>query len=104
MVHQAAEHLKEQERLELEKALDTHRHLFATSKGDFGLTNIVQHQFNAGDQPAIKQRVQWYPVAFREEEQKLVEDNLTIGIIQESNSTLSSPTVEKEGREHVILH
>ena len=45
-------------------------------------------------QPAIKQRVRRYPAARREEERQLVEDMLAIGIIQESNSTRSSPTVQ----------
>ena len=53
----------------------------------------MQHQINTGDHPAVKQRVRRYPAARREEERKLVEDMLAIGIIQESNSTWSSPTV-----------
>ena len=48
----------------------------------------MKHQINTGDQPAIKQRVRRYP-----EERQLVEDMLAIGIIQESNSACSSPTV-----------
>ena len=69
------------------------KHLFAKGKGDLGRTDIVQHQIHTGDQPAIKQRVRRYPVARREEERQLVEDMLAIGIIQESNSAWSSPTV-----------
>ena len=69
------------------------KHFFAKGKGDLGRTNIVQHQIHTGDQPAIKQRVRRYPAARREEEWQLVEDMLAIGIIQESNSAWSSPTV-----------
>ena len=69
------------------------QHLFAAGKGDLGQTDIVKHQLNTGDQPAIKQRVRRYPAARREEERQLVEDMLAIGIIQESNSTWSSPTI-----------
>ena len=68
-------------------------HLFATEKGDLGRTDIVQHQIHTGDQPGVKQRVRRYPAARREEERQLVEDMLAIGIIQESNSAWSSPTV-----------
>ena len=69
------------------------KHLFAKGKGDLVRTDIVQHQIHTGDQPAIKQRVRRYPAACREEERQLIEDMLAIGIIQESNSAWSSPTV-----------
>ena len=68
-------------------------HLFAAGKGDLGRTNIVKHQINTGDQPAIKQRVRCYPEACREEDRELIEDMLAIGIIQESNSAWSCPTL-----------
>ena len=61
------------------------KHIFATG--------IVQHQIHTGDQRAIKQQVRLYPAVCREEERRLVEDMLAIGIIQESNSAWSSPTV-----------
>ena len=48
---------------------------------------------HTGDQPAIKQQVRRYPAVRREEQRQLVEDMLAIGIIQESNSAWSSPTV-----------
>ena len=69
------------------------KHLFATGKGDLGRTDIVQHQIHTGDQASIKQRVRRYPAARREEERQLVVDMLAIGIIQESNSAWSSPTI-----------
>ena len=53
----------------------------------------MQHQINTGDHQAVKQRVRRYPAARREEEQKLLQDMLAIGIIQESSSAWSSPTV-----------
>ena len=83
------------------------QHLFATGKGDLGRTDIVQHQIHKGDQPAIKQQVQRYPAARREEEERqLVEDMLAIGIIQESNSAWSSPTIlvkKKDGTTRFCL-
>ena len=93
LVERAAPHLTDEEREELRTAMTARRHLFATSKGDLGRTDIVKHQINTGDQPAIKQRVRRYPAAHREEERRLVEDMLAIGIIQESSSAWSSPTV-----------
>ena len=80
--------------------------MFAAGKGDLGRTNIVQHQINTGDHPPIKQRVRRYPAARREEERKLVQDMLVIGIIQESSSTWSSPTVlvKKDGRDDAVLY
>ena len=93
MVRQAASHLMGKERQQLEAALHTRQQLFATGKGNLGRTDIMQHQINTGDHQAVKQRVRRYPEARREEEQKLLQDMLAIGIIQESSSAWSSPTV-----------
>ena len=93
LVERAAPHLTGEECRQLQVAMAARRHLFAKGKGDLGRTAIVQHQIHTGDQPAIKQRVRRYPAARREEERQLVEDMLAIGIIQESNSAWSSPTI-----------
>ena len=93
LVERAAPHFTDRACQPLRTAMAARRHLFATGKGDLGRTDIVQHQIHTGDQPAIKQRVRRYPVARREEERQLVEDMLAIGIIRESNSVWSSPTV-----------
>ena len=68
LVERAATHLTDEECQQLRTAMASHRHLFATGKGD---------------QPAIKQRVRRYPAVRQEEERQLVEDMLAIGIIQE---------------------
>ena len=93
LVERASPHLTSEECRQLQTAMAARKHLFAKGKGDLGRTDIVQHQIHTGDQPAIKQRVRRYPAARREEERQLVEDMLAIGIIQESNSAWSSPTV-----------
>ena len=85
--------LNEVERQQLQAAMMARQQMFAAINGDLGRMNIVQHQINRGDHPSIKQRVRRYPAAHREEERKLVEDMLEIGIIQESSSAWSSPTV-----------
>ena len=93
LVERASPHLTSEECRQLQMAMAARKHLFAKGKGDLGRTDIVQHRIHTGDQPAIKQRVRRYPAARREEELQLVEDMLAIGIIQESNSAWSSPTV-----------
>ena len=93
LVERASPHLTREECRQWQTAMAARKHLFAKGKGDLGRTDIVQHQIHTGDQPAIKQRVRRYPAARREEERQLVEDMLAIGIIQESNSAWSSPTV-----------
>ena len=89
LVERASPHLTSEECRQLQTAMAARKHLFAKGKGDLGRTDIVQHQIHR----AIKQRVRRYPSARREEERQLVEDMLVIGIIQESNSAWSSPTV-----------
>ena len=93
LVERVAPHLTDGECQQLRAAVAARKHLFATGRGDLGRTDIVQHQIHTGDQPAIKQRVRRYPAARLEEERQLVEDMLAFGIIQESNSTWSSPTI-----------
>ena len=98
LVERAAPHLTNRECQQLRAAMAARKHLFATGKGDLGSTDILQHQIHTGDQPAIKQRVRRYPAARREEARQLVEDMLAIGIIQESNSSWSSPKRRMERR------
>ena len=120
LVERAAPHLTDEKCQQLRAVMAARKHLFAAGKGDLGRTDIVQHQIHTGDPPAIKQRVRRYPAARRQEERQLpkqhsmwapvgpqlgkdwgpfgnaawvVEDMLAIGIIQESNSAWSSPTV-----------
>ena len=76
--------------------------MFAAGKGDLGRTNIVQHQINTGDHPPIKQLVRRYMAAQEEEEPKLVQGMLEIGIIQDSSSAWSSLTVL--GRDDAVLY
>ena len=105
LVERASPHLTSEECRQLQTAMAARKHLFAKGKGDLGRTDIVQHQIHTGDKPAIKQRVRRYPAARREEERQLVEDMLAIGIIQESNSAWSSPTVlvkKKDGTTQVL--
>ena len=106
LVERAAPHLTDRECQQLRAAMAAHKHLFATGKGDLGRTDIVQHQIHMGDQSMIKQRVRHYPAAHRKEKRQLVEDMLAIGIIQESNSAWSSPTVlvkKKDGTTQVCI-
>ena len=93
LVERAAPHFTERECQQLLTAMAARRHLFAMGQGELGRTDIVQHHINTGDQPAIKQQVLRYLAVRREEKRQLFEDMLAIGIIQESNSAWSSPTV-----------
>lgn len=79
--------------------LDKHSSTIASSSTDIGRTSIVQHSIDTGDAAPIKQRPRRPPRAFIDEEEKIIETQLQMGIIRESTSAWSSPLVYVKKRD-----
>ena len=73
--------------------IDKHIGIFAKSPTDLGRTSLVTHKIDTGDAHPIKQAPRRPPLAFRDEEEKIIADQLDAGVIRESTSPWSSPLV-----------
>lgn len=60
---------------------------------DLGLTTLVQHEIDTGDSRPIKQPPRRVPLAFADEERKVVQQMETQGIVRKSSSPWASPIV-----------
>ena len=64
-----------------------------SSQCELGVTSVVQHSIDTGDHRPIWQPVRRMPLALRPQEDKLVREMLTQGVIQPSSSPWASPVV-----------
>ncbi|MCG8033309.1 MAG: DDE-type integrase/transposase/recombinase [Candidatus Thiodiazotropha taylori] len=90
----SSKNLSPEEAWELEQLLTKHENVFARSPNDLGRTSVVKHQIHVdGNAKPIKQRPRRAPLAFANEEDKIIKEQLEAGIIRESSSPWSSPLV-----------
>ena len=66
---------------------------FSENDNDLGLTNLVEHNIDTAGAKPIKQPPRRVPIAFAEEEKKLITQMHEQGIIQKSCSPWASPLV-----------
>ena len=76
---------------ELKILLHDHRDTFASSSADLGFCDIIQHDINTGDARPIKQSPRRPPLAAKESEDEILNDMLSTGVIEPSNSSWASP-------------
>ena len=93
LYHRSSVSLSAHESEQLAKLIEFHRGAFASSATDLGQTAVVTHTIDTGDAKPIKQQPRRTPRAFEGEEEKIIQDQLQAGIIQESMSPWSSPLV-----------
>jgi hypothetical protein len=87
-------HLTPEERLEMEPVLVKYRHVFhQEGSNDFKGTDLVEHRIVTGNAKPIRKAQYRVPFALRQEVQDQVKDMLAKGIIEESNSPWSSPSI-----------
>ena len=77
--------------------------VFALDMSELGLTDLVSHTINTGDNPPIRQPVRRTPFALRKKMEELVQNMMEQGVIQHSNSPWASPVVLVEKRMEVIV-
>ena len=85
--------LNKSQRDKLKSLLAKHGGVFAKSKLDLGRTSVVRHKINTGNTEPIRQRPRRPPHAFKDEEAKIIDEQLKAGIIKESSSPWASPLV-----------
>ena len=85
--------LKPNEKQQLHDLLVKHEGVFAKSSSDLGRTKVAKHKIYTGNSVPIKQRPRRPPLAFADEEAKIIQDQLDRNVIRESSSPWSSPLV-----------
>ena len=93
LLAQATGKLSADESSQLARLLAKHVGLFAKLPTNLGRTSIVQHVIDTGDAKPIKQAPRHPPHAFAGEEEKILQQQLDLGVIRESTSLWSSPLV-----------
>ena len=73
--------------------------VFALDMSELGLTDLVSHTINTGDNSPIRQPVRRTPFALRKKMDELVQNMMEQGVIQHSNSPWASPVVLVEKKD-----
>ncbi|GBN51389.1 hypothetical protein AVEN_271771-1 [Araneus ventricosus] len=92
-VLESLEILNEKQRREVRKLFKEFQNLFSTCDADVDHCNMTQHRINTGDHPPIKQYPRRLPLARKEEAERLVNEMVENGIIEESSGPWASPIV-----------
>lgn len=75
--------------------------IFSRSDSDLGITDLVKHSIDTGNTKPIKQPPRRLPLAYAEEERKIISQMEENGIIRKSRSPWASPlclVVRKNGK------
>ncbi|GBO02629.1 hypothetical protein AVEN_37972-1 [Araneus ventricosus] len=78
----------EEQRTAVKELLQEFQNLFSTSDSDVGRCNMTQHRINTGNHPPIKQYPRRFPLAKKEEAERLVKEMVDNGIIEESSGII----------------
>ena len=73
--------------------LPDHIDVISTRPGDLGWTGILKHRINTGDSPPVRQPLRRLPYHKRGEEDKMLDDMLSQGVIEPTSGPWSSPIV-----------
>ena len=84
--------LSEAEKAQLLELINEFSDLFTSPQGELGCTKMVQHQIITEGAP-IRQQVRRIPVALQEVVDTEVKKMLELGVVRQSHSPWSSPTV-----------
>ena len=89
----STQHLTPIQGEKVKRLIIKHADIFAKSPTDLGRTSMVCHTIDTGTALPIKQRPRRPPLAFAEEEEKIIQQQLEAGVIRKSTSAWSSPLV-----------
>ena len=77
----------------LAELLNRHSICFATSPTDLGRTSVLQHSIDTGNAQPVRTPPRRPPMAFKGEEEKIIQQQLDAGVIKASTSPWSSALV-----------
>ncbi|CAC5378598.1 unnamed protein product [Mytilus coruscus] len=83
----------ENECADIVKFLNQFSNTFSKNETDLGLTQLTEHSIDIGDAKPVRQPPRSVPMAYANDEKKLIDQMLDQGIIQRSYSPLASPLV-----------
>ena len=87
------EHWTAEQKPQLTKLITEYMDVFALNSQELGRTSLVKHVINTGDHPPVRQPVRRTPFALRNKVDEMVQEMLTQGVIQPSQSPWASPIV-----------
>ena len=93
LYEKSTEKLKTDEQEQLRALLLRHQDLFAKHPLDMGRTAVISHSIDTGGARPIKQPARRPPLAFADQEEKIISEQKAAGVIQESSSPWASPLV-----------
>jgi hypothetical protein len=93
LLHGKLDHLPQQEKDFIESVLLNYAHVFHYDRSDFKCTDIIEHQIIVDNVPPIRRPQYQTPYALRGEMKSQIEKMLDRGVIRESNSPWSAPTI-----------
>ncbi len=85
--------MTDQQKEEFEQLLIKHQNLFAKSPDDLGQISVIKHSIDTEDAKPIKQAPRRPLRAHADQEEKIIQKQLKVGVIEVSNSPWSSPLV-----------
>lgn len=85
--------LNGEQKLHLRLLLDKYKNTFSTSPTDLGRTSVLEHSIPTGNACPVKLSPRRTPRAFVDQEDKIIQEQLDVGIIRESSSPWSAPLV-----------
>ena len=77
----------------LRKLLCDHAEIFASSKADLGNFNAIKHHIDTGDADPVKLGLRRTPVHYQDEEDKILNELLAMGVIEPSYSSWAAAPV-----------
>ena len=106
LAEQSTDGLEESERGKVERLLVEYQDVFSTGEFDIGRTTLVKHSIDTGDAAPIRQPLRRSSPQQREEVERQVQELLSKGLIQPSDSPWASPVVlvsKKDGSKRLCL-
>lgn len=93
LYYRAVQEMTSDESQKISDLLCRYQTTFSKNNTDLGLTTLVQHEIDTGDSRPIKQPPRRVPLAFADEERKVVQQMEAQGIIRKSSSPWASHIV-----------